>query len=100
MFDERRLTELFLPLRKVGVTFVGSSRSRTNALSSWLMDVAGNPWGTYDQEEVCIYCGQEVGKPAERNLAQKLCSRLAFSPKCRAGALHLRATELDSYGFR
>jgi glycosyltransferase involved in cell wall biosynthesis len=79
VFDERRLTELFLPLRKVGVTFVGSSRSRTNALSSWLMDVAGNPWGTYDQEEVCIYCGQEVGKPAERNLAQKLCSRLAFS---------------------
>jgi glycosyltransferase involved in cell wall biosynthesis len=79
VFDERRLTELFLPLQKVGVTFVGSSRSRTNALSSWLMDVAGNPWGTYDQEEVCIYCGQEVGKPAERNLAQKLCSRLAFS---------------------
>src|SRR5262249_41708306 len=59
--------------------FVGSSRSRTNALSSWLMDVAGNPWGTYDQEEVCIHCGQEIGKPAERNLAQKLCSRLAFS---------------------
>src|SRR5262249_23492481 len=51
----------------------------TNALSSWLMDVAGNPWGTYDQEEVCIHCGQEIGKPAERNLAQKLCSRLAFS---------------------
>jgi glycosyltransferase involved in cell wall biosynthesis/protein-L-isoaspartate O-methyltransferase len=79
VFDERRLTELFLPLRKAGVTFVGSSRSRTNALSSWLMDVAGNPWGTYDQEEVCIHCGQEIGKPAERNLAQMLCSRLAFS---------------------
>lgn len=79
VFDERRLTELFLPLRKAGVTFVGSSRSRTNALSSWLMDVAGNPWGTYDQEEVCIHCGQEIGIPAERNLAQKLCSRLAFS---------------------
>jgi glycosyltransferase involved in cell wall biosynthesis len=79
VFDERRLAEFFLPLRKVGLTFVGSSRSRTNALSSWLMDVAGNPWGTYDQEEVCIHCGQEIGKPAERNLAQKLCSRLAFS---------------------
>ena len=79
VFDERRLTELFLPLRKAGVTFVGSSRSRTNALSSWSMDVAGNPWGTYDQEEVCIHCGQDIGKPAERNLAQKLCSRLAFS---------------------
>jgi glycosyltransferase involved in cell wall biosynthesis len=79
VFDERRLTELFLPLRKAGVTFVGSSRSRTNALSSWLMDVAGNPWGTYDQEEVCIHCGQDIGRPAERNLAQKLCSRLAFS---------------------
>jgi len=79
VFDERRLTELFLPLQKVGMTFVGSSRARTNALSSWLMDVAGNPWGTYDQEEVCIHCGQVIGKPAERNLAQKLCSRLAFS---------------------
>ena len=79
VFDERRLTELFHPLQKVGVTFVGSSRSRTNALSSLLMDVAGNPWGTYDQDEVCIHCGQEIGKPAERNLAQKLCSRFAFS---------------------
>src|SRR5262249_43244429 len=79
VFDERRLTELFLPLQKVGVTFVGSIRSRTNALSSWLVDVAWNPWGTYDQEEACIHCGQEIGRPAERNLAQKLCSRLAFS---------------------
>jgi hypothetical protein len=79
VFDERRLTELFLPLRKVAVTFVGSNRSRTNALSSWLMDVAGNPWGTYDQEEVCIYCRQAIVRAAERNLAQKLCSRLAFS---------------------
>jgi SAM-dependent methyltransferase len=79
VFDEWRLTELFLPLRLVGVTFVGSSRSRTNTLSSWLMDVAGNPWGTYDQEEACIHCGKEIGKPAKRNLAQKLCSRLAFS---------------------
>src|SRR5262247_2539049 len=79
VFDERRLTELFLPLRKVGVTFVGYSRSRPNALSSWLMDVAGNPWGTYDQEEVCIHCGQEIRNPAERNLAQKFYSRLAFS---------------------
>src|SRR5262245_63939179 len=41
VFDERRLTELFLPLRKVGVTFVGSSRSRTNALSSLLMVFVG-----------------------------------------------------------
>ncbi|MGH9751245.1 MAG: methyltransferase domain-containing protein [Blastocatellia bacterium] len=79
VFDERRLAELFLPLQKVGMTFVGSSRSRTNALSSWLMDIAGNPWGTYDQEEVCIHCGQEIGKPAERNVARKLCSKLAFS---------------------
>jgi SAM-dependent methyltransferase len=79
VFDERRFTELFHPLQKIGVTFVGSSRSRTNALSSWLMDVAGNPWGTYDQEEVCIHCGQEIGKPAERNLARKVCSKLAYS---------------------
>ena len=78
-FDERRLTELFLPLRKIGMSFVGSSRSRTNVLSRWLMDVAGNPWGTYDQAEVCIHCGEDIGIPPERNFAQKLCSRIALS---------------------
>lgn len=79
VFDEQRLAEIFHPLRRLSATFVGSSRSQTNALSAWLMDVAGNPWGTYDQEESCIYCGQEVGRPAERSLPQKVCSRLAIS---------------------
>lgn len=79
IFDEQRLARLFHPLRNVATTFIGSTCSRTNAFSTWLMDVAGNPWGNYEQEEPCIHCGQALGAPAKQNLAQKTCSWLACS---------------------
>ncbi len=79
VFDERRLEELFRPLRSVSTSFAGSSRFRTNAISTWLMDLGGNPWGCYDQEEACIYCGRQIEMPFERSFIQKLSSRLAYS---------------------
>src|ERR1041385_1987742 len=50
-FDEHRLTRLFPGLRAVSQSIVGSNGEATNGISTMLMDLAGNPWGTYDQEE-------------------------------------------------
>jgi SAM-dependent methyltransferase len=56
-FDEHRLSSLFPEYCLAKTSFVGSAKSRTNFLSTWLMDFAGNPWGVYEQEEPCIHCG-------------------------------------------
>ncbi len=62
-----------------GRSFVGESRDRTNFISSYLMDLGGNPYGTYCQEECCIHCGSALSPPPGRNLAQKLFTRAALS---------------------
>ena len=74
MFTEERLTALFAGAKVKVRSFVGENREATNALSAWLLDLAGNPWGTYDQEEPCIHCGAHLQPPGERALWQKVCS--------------------------
>jgi hypothetical protein len=59
-FDERRLARLFPGLSIKASSFVGSVRSETNPVSTMLMDMAGNPWGTYEQDEPCIYFKRSV----------------------------------------
>lgn len=76
-FDEKRLQQLFAGTAVREKSFVGHNQEATNALSSWLMDVGGNPWGTYDQEESCIYCGARMVAPADRPLLKKICSAAA-----------------------
>lgn len=76
-FDEK-LTELFSRCTVEKVSFVGLNSSQTNSLSTALMDFAGNPYGTYDQEEVCIHCGQCLIAPPRRSPAQFLATKLAF----------------------
>src|SRR5262249_20346926 len=44
-FDEHRLQELFQGLDPVTTHWVGTNRERTNAISTRLLDYAGNPWG-------------------------------------------------------
>lgn len=77
-FDEKRLTELFGCCTIETISFVGLSSSQTNFLSAALMDFAGNPYGTYDQEEVCVHCGQRLLMPPKRSLAQLVATKLAF----------------------
>jgi hypothetical protein len=43
-----------------------------------LMDLAGNPWGVYEQEEACIYCGKHMSPPNSRSFAQRLITAIAF----------------------
>ena len=77
-FDELRLKALFKELQKqTKVAFVEKNKDYTNALSAWLMDLGGNPWGTYEQEEGCIYCGNQLVRPAERPFYKRVCTRLA-----------------------
>jgi hypothetical protein len=67
-FDEERLTSLFPDLSVEKITFVGQTGERTNRLSAFLMDLAGNPYGTYDQEEGCVDCGARLRAPKSRGL--------------------------------
>lgn len=77
-FDESRLKSLFPLARVESVGFVGTTRAQTNSISTALMDFAGNPYGTWDQEEACVHCGASIGEPRERNLLQKIATRLAM----------------------
>lgn len=76
-FDLARLVGLMNGLDPVNVDFVGRTRATTNALSAALMRFAGNPYGTYDQHEPCIHCGERLLTPKPRNLAQKVATKVA-----------------------
>jgi Methyltransferase domain len=77
-FDEKRLENLFPGSEVVSKSFVGTTRSQTNALGTALMDLAGNPYGNYEQEEPCIHCGAVLAPPSKRNFGQKVATKLAF----------------------
>jgi SAM-dependent methyltransferase len=77
-FDEHKLSDLFPKCRPTWTSFVGSTNDRTNLLSARLMDLAGNPWGVYDQDEPCIHCGKQMSPPISRSLAQKLMAAMAL----------------------
>lgn len=77
-FDEQRLVELFPGCEIEEMSFVGVNATRTNRLSTALMDFAGNPYGTYGQEEPCTNCGHRLLPPKPRNSAQRIATRLAL----------------------
>ncbi|MDD5036233.1 MAG: class I SAM-dependent methyltransferase, partial [Methylococcaceae bacterium] len=77
-FDEKRLASLFPKFEICEISFVCDNVSRTNAVSAMLMDFAGNPYGTYIQEEPCIHCNNRLIPPPERNILQKISTKLAF----------------------
>lgn len=77
-FDEQRLAALMPGMRPTRIDFVGQTRSATNAVSAGLLEYAGHPYGTYEQDEACIHCGAAITKPQERNLAQKIATRTAY----------------------
>jgi SAM-dependent methyltransferase len=76
-FTEQRLLRLFSGVRVVSRSFVGSNKEVTDPISAFLMDLAGNPWGTYHQEEPCIHCGAVLTPPRDRRMWQKICSAIA-----------------------
>jgi SAM-dependent methyltransferase len=76
-FDEDSLKELFPEFEVDGLSFVGEVDAWTNPFSTFLMDLAGNPYGSYSQEELCVYCGAKFRSPPERNLSQKALTKIA-----------------------
>jgi len=76
-FTREKLLRLFPDWRARRISYVGSKREATTALAAWLMDLGGNPWGTYDQEESCIHCGSKLAAPGQRPLLKTILSALA-----------------------
>mgnify|MGYP006388888831 FL=1 len=76
-FDEQRIVELFRCCKIKTLSFVGETNEQTNQVSVALMDIAGNPYGTYHQEEPCVYCGNPLLPPPKRDLSQRIATKLA-----------------------
>lgn len=77
-FDEKRLASLFPTCRIAKRSFVGVAEMGTNWLAALLMDAAGNPYGTYSQEEPCVHCNAPLHRPPQRTLLQKIFTRLGL----------------------
>ena len=73
-FDENRVKELFPGLRTVTLEYCSENTERTNALSAWLQDLGLNPYGTYEQQEPCIFCGSKLIRPGKASLARRVAS--------------------------
>jgi SAM-dependent methyltransferase len=76
-FDEHKIRSLFPAYRAIATSFVGSTNERTNPFCTWLMDLAGNPLGEYDQDD-CIDCGKQISPPTSRSFPQKLIAAMAL----------------------
>lgn len=76
-FDEKKVMSLFSGASCERVSFHGENTEYTNFLSTFLMDLAGNPYGDYAQLEPCIHCGNRLKPPPERTILQKIYTRSA-----------------------
>ncbi len=76
-FNKDKLINLFRPFRLQRFEYVGQVRDRTNFISAALMDVADNPWGTYVQEEPCIFCGSKLRGNKDIPLWKHVCCAFA-----------------------
>ncbi len=76
-FDENKLVKLFPQYDVSEISFCGKYHSRTNFISSWLMNLASNPYGTYSQEERCGFCGSKFEAPSKRGVLDKIYTKIA-----------------------
>ena len=76
-FDEARLKQLFERLTPIRTSFVGQTKDRTNVVSAFLMRKARNPWGTYEQDEACVHCGNKLIQPNGRTVIEAVYARVA-----------------------
>jgi hypothetical protein len=56
----------------VSTSLVWQTRERTNAISAWLMNRAGNPWGTSSQDEPCVHCGARLVRPSRETISDRI----------------------------
>jgi SAM-dependent methyltransferase len=73
VLDEKTLRKLFYGCELVDVRGVDQNTERTNFVSAFLMDIGLNQYGTYDQEEPCIYCGRRLVRPKLKSGVRRAC---------------------------
>jgi hypothetical protein len=76
-FDEAALKRLFPDLEWTAVEYIGTGEPGTNPVSAFLMDLAGNPNGTYEQEEACVHCNSRLLPPRRLSLARRVVTKIA-----------------------
>lgn len=74
-FSTDKLANLFSFLSIKKVSYVGRTNEKTNFLSHLLMEYAGHPFGTYAQEEHCVFCGSAISYADQRTLSQRFATR-------------------------
>jgi hypothetical protein len=89
-FDENRLLGMFPGFSVVKQSFIGQTNLQTNAFSSALLDMAGNPFGTYEQDEHCVHCSASIGEPRIRTFWEKVLTKTAVKVM-QAQSLFIRA---------
>ena len=77
-FDDKKIESLFPACKVIKKSFVGTNSETTNFLAAALFDMAGNPYGTYEQNEECIHCGKQIIRPANRSQLQKISTKAGF----------------------
>lgn len=78
-FDLPTLTNLFSGMKVEKAEYISSTEAKTNFIASFLMGLAGNPYGTYSQDELCIHCGMQLFSPPTMNLSKKIFAKLAVT---------------------
>jgi len=76
-FSIEHLKTLFAGLETRKIQYVGATKDRTNFLSHALMEYAGHPFGTYGQDERCVYCDAQIDYSENRTMLQKVATRTA-----------------------
>ena len=59
-FDEKKIKNLFPSLVMQQSSFIGVEKSKTNPISSFLMDLSGNPYGVFVSEIGRASCRERV----------------------------------------
>ena len=72
-FDRERLFSLFAGMTPLTVHLVGDRAPVTNPVSVFLYRLCGYPYGSYDQEEACVYCGARLERPRIGPLKWAVC---------------------------
>ena len=75
-FDEKKIARLFAGADISSLEYVSENRERTNVVSSWLQDIGGNPYGSYDQEEPCGHCGGILSRPTQLSFRRRATAAL------------------------
>ena len=74
-FTEDKLKALFPKCSAEKIDFVGTNSEATNWAAATFMTIAGNPFGTYEQDEPCVHCGAVLVGPASRSFFSKVATK-------------------------